>query len=348
MIPLNVRNVNEALARGKELMLDRGISKESRYGDTLEVPCPVATTYSNPRERVLFLQQRDANPFFHLMESLWILAGRDDVLFLEYFNKRIAEFSDNGKTFHGAYGYRLREPRDQIEEAIGILSKDHTSRRVVLQIWNSFLDLGTTSKDIPCNDLIFLKPRAGRLDMTVCCRSNDMLWGAYGANAVQFSMLQEYIALSAKLIPGNYTQVSDSFHVYVSGPGGELWNKIKNIPQEELLDTDAYAKEIVSPRLLFNPFRKINNKKNFDEDLKYFFKMFDLKDDTFIRAFAHNSRTDFFKHTVLNAYLAYKAYKSRDFTTALEIAKDISSADWQLAMYSWLLRRKIKHERKSA
>jgi hypothetical protein len=40
---------------------------------------PVVTCYSAPTQRVLFSPMRDANPFFHLMEALWMLAGRDDV-----------------------------------------------------------------------------------------------------------------------------------------------------------------------------------------------------------------------------------------------------------------------------
>ena len=39
-----------------------------------------------------------------------------------------------------------------------------------------------------------LKIKNGRLQMTVHCRSNDIIWGTYGANAVHFSILQEYVA----------------------------------------------------------------------------------------------------------------------------------------------------------
>jgi hypothetical protein len=96
---LNVRNVNEALRKGIDLINELGEPIDSRNGPTLEIPCPVATVYHHPWERVLISQTRDANPFFHLMEALWILAGRYDVKFLTEFNKRMADYSDDGSEF---------------------------------------------------------------------------------------------------------------------------------------------------------------------------------------------------------------------------------------------------------
>lgn len=84
--------------------------KSSRVGDTLQVTEPVIVTYEKPRERVLFNAARDANPFFHLFESLWMLAGHNDVAPLQFYSSNIAEVaSDDGKTFNGAYGYRWRQ-----------------------------------------------------------------------------------------------------------------------------------------------------------------------------------------------------------------------------------------------
>jgi hypothetical protein len=53
---------------------------------------------------------RDANPFFHVMETLWMLAGRNDLPWLVRFNKRFASYSDDGgNTQPGAYGYQMAE-----------------------------------------------------------------------------------------------------------------------------------------------------------------------------------------------------------------------------------------------
>ena len=109
MYVINAENVNDALDQGLRLMAAEGVAVPSRNGMTLELPAPVTTVYKNPAQRVLVSSARDANPFFHLMESLWILAGRDDVKFLSEFNKRMVDFSDDRTVFNAPYGYRLRK-----------------------------------------------------------------------------------------------------------------------------------------------------------------------------------------------------------------------------------------------
>lgn len=228
---LNVKDVNDALPRGLAYLRDAGLARSSRNGSVLVAPGPVSTVYKWPDRRVLFDPQRDANPFFHLFEALWILRGRDDVSFLTMFNKRMAEYSDNGSTFHAPYGFRLRRAFgfDQIERACDMLATDPDSRRVVLQIWDASLDLGRVSKDLPCNDMIFcsLSPtQVGdlyALDIAVANRSNDTIWGAYGANAVQFSILQEYMAAKIGAMVGTYTQISYNYHVYTDTPQWVNW-----------------------------------------------------------------------------------------------------------------------------
>jgi hypothetical protein len=60
--------------------------------------------------------------------------------------------------------------------------------------------------------------RGDKLNMTVFCRSNDMVLGAYGANAVHMSMLQELIAHALDTRVGTYWQVSHNFHAYTEHP----------------------------------------------------------------------------------------------------------------------------------
>ena len=51
-----------------------------------------------PCERVLLYPERNANPFFHLYESLWMLAGRNDVAGPARYAKNMNNYSDNGVT----------------------------------------------------------------------------------------------------------------------------------------------------------------------------------------------------------------------------------------------------------
>src|SRR3974390_2807104 len=103
---IKVRNVHLALPKGLALLQEYGVVRDSRNGPVTVMEEPVTTTYIRPCERVLFWKERDANPFFHFFESLWMLAGRDDLAFLTKFVKRFEDFSDDGLTLHGAYGYR--------------------------------------------------------------------------------------------------------------------------------------------------------------------------------------------------------------------------------------------------
>lgn len=231
---LKVVDVNEALPRGLAYLRDCGNPEHTRNGPALVAPGPVATVYLAPQRRVLLDPKRDANPFFHLFEALWIIGGRADVAFLTMFNARMADYSDNGHTFHAPYGFRLRNGGgmlDQVSVACDMLASNPTTRRAVLQIWDCVQDLNTNSKDLPCNDLIFLTVREQEaqrhvLDITVCNRSNDVIWGAYGANVVQFSMLQEYMAAKIGVGVGQYVQFSHNYHVYTDTP---YWTEFKKL-----------------------------------------------------------------------------------------------------------------------
>src|SRR3990167_3960546 len=94
----------------------------------------VVTEITNPRARCQIVPGRKLNPWLMLSESLWLLAGRNDVASLLPYNKRIIKFSDDGKTLYGAYGYRIK---DQIEPMLERLRQEDTDRRAVLPIWRA-------------------------------------------------------------------------------------------------------------------------------------------------------------------------------------------------------------------
>lgn len=214
---IEARNVHCALPKALRLLHEHGIHRESRGGPVIVAPWPVTTVYQSPLERVIFWPERDANPFLHLYESLWMLAGRNDVAPLEKFTKRFARYSDDGKIIHDAYGYRWRNlfSQDQLLTIIGRLKRNPDDRRCVLQMWSVSNDLGKEGRAFPCNLVAtFQRSIDGRLDIVVFCRSNDIIWGCYGANAVHFSTLLEYMALKIGCPVGIYTHVSVNWHAY--------------------------------------------------------------------------------------------------------------------------------------
>lgn len=330
METIQVNNVNEALYRGRMLFTQGQFRTVAPRGQkTLEALGPVATVYRFPFERVVFSPERDANPFFHLFEALWMLCGRNDVAFLAQFNKRMASFSDDGRTLAGAYGHRWREHfgNDQLVEIIRLLRLDPDTRRAVLAMWDAPFDLfGVAGKDLPCNTQVYFKIRDGALNMTVCCRSNDMIWGAYGANAVHLSLLQEYVALSLGCRIGVYTQLSDSFHVYTEGDGGKVWDRVRLC--DHLLEYDYYDTDEVAPMLL----RDSATPEGFDDDLTRFFSFFhDTGYD--VAAFAAEYETKFFNDVVAPMLYAYS-------TRNLESCEAIRATDWRRACREWIERRR--------
>ena len=218
MRTIHARNVNDAWTQAVQMMLEEGRCEDSRAGPVLVMPCPVMTVYAKPCERVLFDRVRDANPFFHLFEAMWMLAGRNDAEFLNLFVKDFgARFAQSNGTIHGAYGFRWREHFgfDQLDFIVKQLKENPGNRQAVLQMWDTgyAMDLVVKDwKDRPCNTHVYFRIRDLHLDMTICCRSNDILWGAYGANAVHFSFLQEYMAGRIGCAVGLMYQFSNNWH----------------------------------------------------------------------------------------------------------------------------------------
>jgi thymidylate synthase len=229
-------------------------TQQSRAGLTYEI-LHAAISITEPRQRWVLSRQPPINPAFAIAEVIWIIQGRNDSRFLNYFNRRLPDFAGRGPTYYGAYGHRLRKNLgiDQIERAYKVLKANPTTRQVVLQIWNSRHDFPQEdgkprSEDVPCNIASILKLREGRLEWMQVMRSNDLFRGL-PYNIVQFTSLQEILAGWLDVQVGNYCQISDSLHVYESD-----YRAIQSLPEAER------AKNIDS---LFLP--KVESEKIFSE-----------------------------------------------------------------------------------
>lgn len=343
---IEARNVHVALAQGIHHLLKDGEDSGSRNGDVLVSPAPVCTVYHSPLERVLFGATRDANPFFHLMESLWMLAGRNDLAFPQQFNKRFGEYSDDGKTVHGAYGHRWRAHfgYDQLEVIARELRSNPASRRCVLEMWDATpltnpasdaerygandLNLAMSGgKDVPCNTHIYFRVNAGKLDMTVCCRSNDIIWGAYGANVVHMSILMEYMAALTGLPVGNYYQISNNYHAYV-----DVYDrvKLKHIADESI----AQNLYIISDTNPVTPFPLVSVPvSTWNNDLA------DFLEDPLKH---HNYSDTFFNRVAVPMYAAWAARKSGQGNGLAQI-EGMASCDWKVACTQWIERREARN-----
>jgi len=335
---IKARNVNDALYRGIDLFNDdtQYRVQESRNGDTYEALEPVTTVYNKPWERVCLIAERDANPFFHYIEGLWMLAGRKDLKSLTYFVKSMENFSDDGQTLWGAYGWRWKSYfyKDQLSIIIDMLKTNPDDRRCVLQMWDANKDLNRQGKDVPCNTNIYFKIRDNELHMTVCNRSNDMLWGAYGANVVHMSMLQEYLASMLGVEIGVYRQVSDSFHVYLN----PVWDKVKD------LEIDIYThKDIKNPYDTYiNEHEHLplfSNANTLDWELNKFFMMYPVDNWLYDDLDDINWSNSALKDIAVPMVRAYASYKNGDFKYAYEKINDIKALDWRRACLDWVRKR---------
>jgi thymidylate synthase len=336
---IKVRNVNDAFIMGLCYLQKEGVKRDSRNGKVLVAPEPVCTVYLQPKERVLFNIARDANPFFHLYESIWMLAGRRDVKSLTNFVARMEEFSDDGTTFHAAYGYRWMkqfkiqdnsladfvddtslDTSDQISKIIDILKNNKDDRRAVLQIWDAHLDLGKQSKDIPCNLTVHFQVSAeNKLDMTVFNRSNDIIWGCYGANAVHFSFLQEYVAYKTSYEIGRYYQISNNYHAYLK--------TLEKVKDEKTISCPYSGPS--APRVVGVDFST-------DECLKF---IREVRPESMHSNFNFNSV--FLREVALPMTVSYYHYKKGDKRLAQDtLLKMIAGVDWKIAGLEWLGRRK--------
>jgi hypothetical protein len=337
---ITVDNVNEALPLGLQLIKDRGVERVSRGIPFIEVPGPVHTIYRNPQRRVLFDEVRDANPFFHLMESMWILSGSKRVELPQYFLSNITRFSDDGLTFHGAYGYRLRHAfgYDQLACVVRLMKEKPDTRQAVLSIWHPELDLGCPTKDMPCNDMVMLSIRDDYLHMTVCNRSNDAIWGAYGANAVQFSILQEWLAAAIGVNVGYYVQQSNSYHVYPDNPFWQQYLKgnhdaghVANPYMDPDMDVTPIALGPQEAGMVMSDCEELDRRAT---------------DGTALAAPGYHSM--FFRRVVTPMITVYDLYKTKDYWRAQELCRYIDAPDWRAACYQWLDRRREKAAAKAA
>jgi thymidylate synthase len=329
-----VRNVNYALHQTFwELALDGEVA-DSRNGIVTRCRTPVITITKRPWERVLFCAQRNANPFFHLMESIWMMAGRNDLAFITQFNSNMKLYSDDGVTQPAAYGHRWRTHFgvDQLDVLSNMLALDPTTRRAVLGMWDPVADdvaLINNGADVPCNTHCYFTVRDGFVNMTVFCRSNDMLWGAHGANAVHFSILLEFMARTSGYKIGTMTQYSHDMHLYAAVVGDKT---PKQLAESWHID-DRYAhpeNPVMAEQLLL-----------YGEDGVDWLADASTMCSTAI-LHADDYRTSWFKNVALPVYQSWEEYKSGDFKAAYDTIGECASTDWAGACTEWLDRAKAR------
>ena len=319
------------------MVATHGAARPSRNGPVLAMDEPVTVSYLNPDQRVLHAPEREANPFFHLYECLWMLQGRRDVAPVAEFVPSMRNFSDDGRVFNAAYGHRWRRHfgRDQVTWAIEQLRErgGDSDRRIYLGIWDPRHD-HKPSLDKPCNvGLAFRVRSTGKLDMTVFNRSNDLVLGLAGANVVHMSFLHEVVARASGLPLGAYHQVSNDLHMYTEAPA-----TIAALPLAGRwsIRDDPYAQG----RVEAVPVMEVDW-QTWQEDLETFQRygnVVGLRDRFFRRVCG----------PMMAAHRHYRRNEGRErYVGAIEILEQCVASDWATAGREWMQRRLDRWEEKA-
>lgn len=372
---LKFRNVNDAfefLVKGfheATLPIER---KPSRAGEVLQIVEPVLLTYEQPRERVLLNPIRDCNCFFTMYESLWMLAGRNDVAPLKYYSSKIGDVaSDDGETFNGAYGYRWRhnfdkppgsrtagefEGTDQLDILINHLKNKPDSRRAVLQMWNVQDDLTKidSSKDVCCNLSVLFALRQGeqKTGPGIYQRENnslpEMMKGGQGFTYyLDITVTNRSNDLVWGCLGANYVHFS-FLQEYVADCLGVKVGLYHQFTNNLHVYTDANSKfeENAEKWLSFKPgvgrytppsckHPLVTSKAQFDKEVREFVASNFNCQGTIAPAY----NEPFLARVAQPMMNAFHCYKGKRIGKAYVWVKEIEDAAWRLAANEWITKR---------
>lgn len=156
---------------------------------------------------VLVCPTRKPSYRFMMAEWLWMWFGHDDVKTIAQYNSHIAEFSDDGITFAGAYGPQLRRQWGWVQS---LLDSDPDTRQAVIQIYKP---PAPNTKDVPCTLSVQFFIRRKELHTIVNMRSSD-IWLGLPYDFFNFSMLGNIMAAIRGVEVGSVTYHIGSSHIY--------------------------------------------------------------------------------------------------------------------------------------
>jgi len=217
-----VSNAQEGMLEALREVTNSGKVITVRGQETKEIQTFVMGIY-HPDQRVICMPHRNNNIFAAIAETLWVLAGRNDIAFLSKYLPRAADFSDDGLVWRAGYGKRLRnfdignignDHVDQIRENIDLLNEDNTTRRAVMSIFDPADDFVRGTKDTPCSNWIHSMIRDNKLHSTIAVRSNDIMWGMSGINLFEWSVVMQLFAACTDTKIGEMNYLADSCHLY--------------------------------------------------------------------------------------------------------------------------------------
>lgn len=195
-------DINDTVLMALEYIMNRGKEIQTRNGSARFVN-DITLQIDNPQRRHLSLDGRKYNIYQLMAETFWVASGSGEISpFLEFFLPRAKNYSDDGKTWHGAYGPRMLA-HGQLDDLITTFRREGLStRRAILMIADPAFDNlraikenydTETPKDIPCNREMAFYVVDNKLNAKVIQRSGDMIFGTGSINPFEFTFIQEMV-----------------------------------------------------------------------------------------------------------------------------------------------------------
>ena len=247
------RNANTVWCDLMARILNEGHEVNPRGFKSREILC--STSIVDMSSPVVTIKARNLGRRFQAAEAWWILSGKNDVASITQYSKQIANFSDDGLTFSGAYGPMVV---DQLRYVVDSLYSDLETRQAVMTIWRRNPRQG---KDIPCTVSCQWLIRNGKLDCIDSMRSSDT-WLGWPYDVFNFSMLSAYILLMLRRrenLDGGYCHttmplfgkvelgklylVAGSQHLYERDFDKVRWvlNRASDVEQYDPLDLNEFS-----------------------------------------------------------------------------------------------------------
>lgn len=174
-------------------------------------------------------------------EMLWFVSGARDLTWLQQHTKVWDAFVESDGRLAAAYGWRWRKAfgRDQLWKALRALHRDSSSRQIVVATWDARRD-GLTNqglvKNVPCITQWTANVIAGRLNLAVDVRSNDMMLGC-PHDVAGFTLLAHMLANAVDAEPGVLSYRVAHAHIYSAHAEGarKLLRRVRHTHDEVTL-----------------------------------------------------------------------------------------------------------------
>lgn len=336
-----IGTVTDVMSKGNDITV-RDMPTKELQGHCFRV--------ENAQMRMLAMPERGTNPFAQIAETLWMLAGRDDLDWLELYIPQCKKWSDDGKVWRGAYGPRLRNWRrpeitdagvDQLQRVQTLLRADPETRQAIISIWDPELDW-VKSKDIPCNNWLQFLIRDDLMHMHVAVRSNDAIYGFSHNDFFSWSMLLQMMAFWAGYRAGSITWFAGSYHIY--DKHYKLARRIALCDTPSMYDYLELKGQKITPMSIFD-----TEFQYFDAALNLVFKaenatrdMMETKNKFVVENVqGYDNWLDCFMHSCMTMMCSYVCWQAGDVEQAVDLINSMHDYDMKIAGIVYYVRNGV-------